>query len=124
MAVLWWEHGVCVVCTKQRCFPNKITADSMRVSSPRLVQKTNMLKHCIIVGYLGRTALDDDRSGGLVDGMEWCGLGWGRGWGWGFGRGRGMGRGGWGGEGQPFHFRLQQHDDGNVRLLRETSVFC
>ena len=39
MAVLWWEHGVCVVCTKQRCFENKIIADSMRVSSPRLVAK-------------------------------------------------------------------------------------
>ena len=58
--------------------------------------KTNMSKQCIIVGYLGRTALDDDRSGGRVDGMEWCGLGWGRGWGWGVGRGRG--EGGWGGE--------------------------
>ena len=50
--------------------------------------KTNTSKQCIIVGYLIRTALDDDRSGGRVDGMEWCGLGWGRGWG-----------GVWGGEG-------------------------
>ena len=37
--------------------------------------ETNMLKQCSIVGYLGRTALDDDRSGGRVDGMEWCGEG-------------------------------------------------
>ena len=55
--------------------------------------KTNMSTQCIIVGYLGRTALDDDRSGGRVDGMEWCGLGWGRGWGLGLGRGRGRGEG-------------------------------
>ena len=55
--------------------------------------KTNMPKQCIIVGYLGRTALDDDRSGGRVGGIEWCGLGWGRGWGWGLGRGRGEGGG-------------------------------
>ena len=55
--------------------------------------KTNMLKQIIIVGYLGRTAIDDDRSGGRVDGMEWCGLGWGRGWGWGWGLGRGRGEG-------------------------------
>ena len=57
--------------------------------------KANMPKQCMIVCYLGRTVLDDDRSGGRVDGMEWCGLGWGRGWGWGLGRGRGGGgRGG------------------------------
>ena len=37
--------------------------------------KTNMSKHFIIVGYLERIALDDDRSGGRVDGMEWCGEG-------------------------------------------------
>ena len=35
--------------------------------------KTKMSKPCIIVGYLGRTALDDDRAGGRVDGMGWCG---------------------------------------------------
>ena len=23
VAVLWWGHGVCVVCTKQWCFANK-----------------------------------------------------------------------------------------------------
>ena len=28
--------------------------------------KTNMSEQCIIVGYLGRIALDDDRSGGPV----------------------------------------------------------
>ena len=33
--------------------------------------KTNMSKQCIIVGCLGRTVLDDDRSGGC---MEWCGV--------------------------------------------------
>ena len=54
---------------------------------------TNVSKQFIIVGYLGRTALDDDRSGGRVDGMEWCGPGWGRGLGWGLGRGRGEGEG-------------------------------
>ena len=37
MAVLWREHGVCVVCTKQRCFANNLIVDSMRVSSPWLV---------------------------------------------------------------------------------------
>ena len=58
--------------------------------------KTNMSTQCIIVGYLGRTALDDDRSGGRVDGMEWCGLGSGSGLGLGFGEGEG--RGGRGGE--------------------------
>ena len=66
--------------------------------------KTNMLKQCIIVGYVGRTALDDDRSGGRVDGMEWCGLGLGRGWGWGWGLGRGRGEGGRGGEWLPVPF--------------------
>ena len=40
MAVLWWKHGVCVVCTKQRCFANKTTDDSMGVSSPRLVARS------------------------------------------------------------------------------------
>ena len=58
--------------------------------------KTNMSKQCIIVGYLGRTALDDDRSGRRVDGMEWCGLGSGSGLGFGFGEGEGEGE--WGGE--------------------------
>ena len=56
--------------------------------------KTNMLKQCIIVGHLGRTALDDDRSGGRVDGMEWCGEGEGWGWGGGLGGGGARGRGG------------------------------
>ena len=42
----------------------------------------------------------------------------------GMGMGRGRGEGGRGGEGQPFHFRLQQHDDGIVRFMRETIVFC
>ena len=55
-----------------------------------------MLKQFIIVGYLGRTALNDDRSGGRVDGIEWCRLGWvGVGVGvWGGARGRGWGEGG------------------------------
>ena len=48
--------------------------------------ETNMSKQCIIVCCLGRIALDDNRSAGRVDGMEWCALGWGRGWGWGLGR--------------------------------------
>ena len=50
MAVLWCEHVVCVVFTKQRLVANKIIDDSMRVSSPRLVAKTNVPKQCIIVG--------------------------------------------------------------------------
>ena len=29
----------------------------------------------------------------------------------------------WGGEWSPSHFRLKQHHDGVVRLVRETSVF-
>ena len=41
--------------------------------------KTNMLKQCIIVEYLGRgggdRSHDDDRSFGRMDGMEWCGEG-------------------------------------------------
>ena len=37
--------------------------------------KTKMSKQCIIVKYVGTTALDDDRSGGRVDGMGWCGEG-------------------------------------------------
>ena len=60
--------------------------------------KTNMSKQCIIVGYLGRTALDDDRSGGW---MEWSGAvygGVGVGVGVGVGSGEGEGRGGMGGE--------------------------
>ena len=50
--------------------------------STKVGRKTNMLNQCIIVGYLGRTTLDDDRSGGRVDGMEWFGEGYGWGWGW------------------------------------------
>ena len=46
-----------------------------------------MPTQCITVGFLGRTVLGDDRSGGRVDGMEWCGLGW-----------VGVGVGVWGGE--------------------------
>ena len=38
-------------------------------------------------------SLDDDRSGGRVDGMEWCGEGYGWGWGWGLGGARGEGEG-------------------------------
>ena len=57
--------------------------------------KTNMLKQCIIVGYLGGSlSLDDDRSVGRVDGMEWFGeVGLGMGMGIGRGRGEGKGRG-------------------------------
>ena len=51
--------------------------------------------------------------------MEWCGLG--LGWvGLGFREGRARG---WGGERPPFHFRLQQHDDGIEHLTHETIVF-
>ena len=111
MAVLWWEHGVCVVCTKQKCFAN---TNYRRFDEGQFTEvgcKTNMLTQCIIVVCSGRTALDDDRSGGRVDGMEWCGLGWGR-----------VGVGGWGGargkgkEVTTVQFRLQQHGDGIVRF--------
>ena len=55
--------------------------------------KTNMLKQCIIVGDLGRTALDDDRSGGRAGG--WNGVVRFRvGSGLGFGFGEGEERGG------------------------------
>ena len=57
------------------------------------------------------------RAGGW---MEWSGAVKGRaGGGDGDGDGRGRGEGGRGGEGQPFHFIVQQHDDGIVRLLLE-----
>ena len=56
--------------------------------------------------------------------MEWSGAVKGRAgdgdgdWEW-------EGRGGKGrGRVQPFHFRLQSHDDGIVRLMHETRVFC
>ena len=75
MAVLWWEHGVCVVCTKQRCFANKIIVDSMKVSSPRLVAKQTRRNSALSLGIWEDRSLDDDRSGGRVDGMEWCGEG-------------------------------------------------
>ena len=83
--------------------------------------KTNMLKQCIIIGYLGRIALSMmiGRAGGW---MEWSGAVKGRAgvgigvWGW-------EGRGGWGGEWPPSHFRLMQHHDGIVRLVCETRVF-
>ena len=61
--------------------------------STEVGRKTNTSKQCIIVGYLGRIALDDDRSGGW---MEWSGLVKGRAgdgdW-IGSGRGDGKGRG-------------------------------
>ena len=53
--------------------------------------KTNMSKQCIIVRYLGRTALDDDRSGGGWNGVVRFRVG--SGLGLGFGRGRGEGEG-------------------------------
>ena len=99
MAVQWWQHGVCVVCAKQTRFANK--KDYRRFDEGQFTKvgcKTNMLKQCIIVCYLGRTALDDDRSVGRVDGMEWCGLGSGSGLGLRFGFGEWEGRGGRGGE--------------------------
>ena len=58
------------------------------------------------------------RAGGW---MEWTGAVKGRA-GNGDGDWEGEGEGGRGGEGQPFHFRLQQHDDGIVSLLREHGV--
>ena len=57
------------------------------------------------------------RAGGW---MEWRGAVKGRA-GDGDGDWEGEGRGGEGREGQPFHFRLHQHDDGIVRLMPETS---
>ena len=75
MAVQWWQHGVCVVCTKQRCFANKIIVDSMRVSPPWLVAKQACRNYALSMGILEDRPLDDDRSGGRVDGMEWFGEG-------------------------------------------------
>ena len=98
MAVLWWEQRVCVVCTKQRCFANKIIVDSMRVSPPRLVAKQTCWNDALSLGIWEDRSLDDDRSGGRGDGMEWCGLGSGSGLGLGLGFGEGEGRGGSGGE--------------------------
>ena len=93
MAVFCSEHGLCVVCTTQLYFANKIIADSMRVSSPRLDATHTCRTRVLSFDCFGRTVLDDDRSGGRVCGMEWSGLGWGRGWGWGLGSGRGEGEG-------------------------------
>ena len=41
----------------------------------------------------------------------------------GMGMGRGRGEGGRGGGGQPFHFRLQQHDDGIMRFITKQACF-
>ena len=74
MAVQWWQHGVCVVCAQQTRFANGIIDDLMRSVYGGWLQN----KHAETVHYrcgFGVTALDDDRSGGRVDGMEWCGLG-------------------------------------------------
>ena len=71
MAVLWWEHGVCVVCTKQRCFANKIVVDSMRVSSPRLVAKQTCRNSALSFGFWeDPLSMMIGRAGGW---MEWSG---------------------------------------------------
>ena len=75
MAVQWWKHGVCVVCTKQRCFSNKIIVESMRVNPPWLVARQTCRNSELSLGIWEDRSLDDDRSGGRVDGMEWCGEG-------------------------------------------------
>ena len=76
MAVLWWEHGVCVVCTKQLVFRKQNYRRFDEGQFTMVGCKTNMLKQFIFVGDLGGSpSLDDDRTGGRVDGMEWCGEG-------------------------------------------------
>ena len=71
MAVLWWEHGVCVVCTKQRCFANKIIVNSMRVSSPRLVAKQICRNSELLLGIWEEPlSMMVGPAGG---GMEWSG---------------------------------------------------
>ena len=94
MAVVWWEHGVCVVCAKQRCFANKVIDGSMRVNSQRLVAKqtcrNNELSFVICEEPLSMMI---GRAGGW---MEWSGAVKGRA-GDGDGDWEGEGRGGKGG---------------------------
>ena len=75
MVLQWSQHDVCVVCTKQKCFTNKIIVDSMRVNPPWLVAKQTCRNGALSLGIWEGRSLDDDRSGGRVDGMEWCGEG-------------------------------------------------
>ena len=89
MAVLWWEHGVCVVCTKQRCFANKIIVDSIRVSSPRLFAKHTCRNSALSsVFWEEPLSMMIGRAGGW---MDWSGLVKGR---------AGDGDGDWEGEGR------------------------
>ena len=75
MAVLWWEHGVCVV-FKAKVFRKQNYRRFDEGQFTKVGCKTNMLKRCIIVGYLGRAVLSMiDLSGGWMDGMEWFGEG-------------------------------------------------
>ena len=76
MSVLWWQHGVCGV---RVCGATVFCKEHYRrfdVSQfTNVCCKVKLLKQCITIMYMGRIALDDDRSGGRVDGMEWCGEG-------------------------------------------------
>ena len=75
MAAQWWHHGVCVVCAMQTRFAKRHYRRFDEGQSTKVCCNRNMLKQIIVGGYLERTALAIDRSGGRVDGMEWCGLG-------------------------------------------------
>ena len=75
MAVLWWKHGVCVVCTKHTCFANKIIVDPMRVSSQGWLQNKHVGTLHSRREFGKNRSVDDDRSGGRVDGMDWFGEG-------------------------------------------------
>ena len=95
MAVQWWQHGVCVVCAKQTRFAATNYRRFDEGQFTKVGCNTNMSKQYMIVGYLGSIALDDDRLGGRLAGIEWCGEGKGSGWGWGWGWGLGGARGMW-----------------------------
>ena len=76
MAVLWWEHGVCGVCVcEANAFRKNLYRRFDEGQFTNVGCKTNMLEHWVIVGLVKNRSLDDDRSGGRLDGMDWFGEG-------------------------------------------------
>ena len=89
MVLQWLQHDVCVVCTKQKCFANKIIVDSMRVSPPWLVAKQTCRNSALSLGIWEEPlSMMIGRAGGW---MEWSGAVKGR---------AGDGDGDWEGEGR------------------------
>ena len=96
MAVQWWQHGVCVVYTKQTFSQKQINDESIRVSPPRLVAKQTCRNSALsFVIWEESISMMIGLAGGW---MEWSGAGKGRA-GDGDGDGEGEWRGGRGGEG-------------------------